>query len=81
MSIPSIIGLGFGNGTYDPGVSKLPTLGYTIGEIVFDDANEIYRPGRVGRTEAYRGSYPGATAAYRPGAPSTSGLYRPDRQG
>ena len=30
MAISSIISFGFGNGTFDPGVSKLPTLGYTI---------------------------------------------------
>jgi hypothetical protein len=70
MAISDIVALGFGNGTFDPGVNKLPTLGYGIGELVFDDDNSIYRPGRVGRT-----------SAYRPPVQPSSGLYRPDRQG
>ncbi len=31
MAIRDIVTLGFGNGTYDPGVGKLPTLGYSTG--------------------------------------------------
>lgn len=80
MSIRSVVTMGFSNGTFSEDVSLLPTLGYTIREIVFDDDNAIYRPGRVGRTSSYRGSAPGASSSYRPGAPSRSGLYRPDRQ-
>jgi len=34
MAISSIISFGFGNGTFDPGVNKLPTLGYSIGEAI-----------------------------------------------
>ena len=30
MAIADIVTLGFGNGVYDPGVNKLPTLGYSI---------------------------------------------------
>ena len=33
MAISDIISFGFGNGTFDPGVNKLPTLGYSIGAI------------------------------------------------
>lgn len=29
MAISSIISFGFGNGTFSPGVAKLPTLGYS----------------------------------------------------
>jgi hypothetical protein len=69
MAIRDIICLGFGNGTYDPGVSKLPTLGYSIGVITFDDDNSAYRPGRVS-----------ATSEYRPWTVSRTSEYRPDRQ-
>ena len=30
MAISSIISFGFGNGTFTPGVGKLPTLGYSV---------------------------------------------------
>ena len=29
MAISSIISFGFGNGTFDPGVAELPSLGYS----------------------------------------------------
>ena len=31
MAIRDIVTRGYGNGTYDPGVNKLPVRGYTIG--------------------------------------------------
>jgi hypothetical protein len=31
MAIRDIVSRGFGNGTYSPGVNKLPTRGYAIG--------------------------------------------------
>ena len=37
MSIPSVITRGYGNGTFDPGVNKLPTLGYSISLVVVAD--------------------------------------------
>tara|TARA_Y100000310_G_scaffold260574_1_gene269557 strand:+ start:265 stop:507 length:243 start_codon:yes stop_codon:yes gene_type:complete len=33
MAISDIISFGFGNGTFDPGVNKLPTLGYSISSV------------------------------------------------
>ncbi len=36
MAIRDIVTRGFGNGTYDPGVNKLPTRGYSIGAVVAD---------------------------------------------
>ncbi len=36
MAIRDIITLGFGNGTFSPGVNKLPTLGYSIGAAIVD---------------------------------------------
>ena len=38
MAISSIISFGFGNGTFTPGVGKLPTLGYSAAAaiVIFD---------------------------------------------
>lgn len=80
MSIRSVVTMGFSNGTFSEDASLVPTLGYSIGQVLFDDTSEVYRPGRVGRQSSYRGSLPAATDSYRPSSPSQSGLYRPDRQ-
>ena len=32
MAIRDVVTMGFGNGTFSPGVNKLPTFGYSIGE-------------------------------------------------
>ena len=32
MSIPAVVTLGFGNGTFSPGVAFVPTLGFSIAE-------------------------------------------------
>lgn len=37
MAIRDIIIRGFGNGTFSPGVNKLPTRGYSISDIVVPD--------------------------------------------
>jgi hypothetical protein len=66
MAIRDIICLGFGNGTYDPGVNKLPTLGYAIGEVV------LATPMLVRAYGVYRAG-PAAMDAYT--APDTSGTY------
>ena len=34
MAIRDIVTLGFGNGTFSPGVNDIPTLGYSIGAAV-----------------------------------------------
>ncbi len=34
MAIRDIVTIGFGNGTFSPGVNKIPTLGYSIGAAV-----------------------------------------------
>ena len=31
MAIRDVVTMGFGNGTFSPGVVKLPTIGYSIG--------------------------------------------------
>ena len=52
MAIRDVVTAGFGNGTYDPGVSKLPTRGYTIGvAVVIDVAGGQLRipPNRPGQ--------------------------------
>jgi len=54
MAIRDIFLLGFGNGTFSPGVNKLPTLGYAIAAAVATagppytvDAQDSYNAGAV----------------------------------
>lgn len=50
MAIRDIVTRGYGNGTYSPGVNKLPTLGYAIGEAV---AQNAYGSFRVAALDSY----------------------------
>lgn len=34
MAIRDVVTMGYGNGTFSPGVSKIPTLGYSISNIL-----------------------------------------------
>ena len=62
MAIRDIIVRGFGNGTYDPGVSKLPTRGYSISSVVIItgpftiDASDFYNAGSVAADHYNAGS-------------------------
>jgi len=56
MAIRDVITMGYGNGTFSPGVNKIPTLGYAIavplvpiGMLV--DAYGYYRSGAVAMDE------------------------------
>jgi hypothetical protein len=42
VAISDIISFGFGNGTFDPGVNKLPTLGYSILVVVVETAEVFH---------------------------------------
>lgn len=44
MAIRDIVSIGYGNGTFSPGVSKIVTLGYGIAEEVVPTTGEIGRP-------------------------------------
>lgn len=61
MAIRDVVTMGYGNGTYDPGVNKLPTLGYAIGEVV------LSTPMLVVAYDAYRAG-PAAIDAYNASA-------------
>lgn len=52
MAIRDVVTRGFGNGTYDPGVNKIPTRGYSISAIGLGgpytvDAADYYNAGSV----------------------------------
>ena len=66
MAIRDVVTMGYGNGTYDPGVNKLPTLGYSIAAVAVPAAMLVRAYG------VYRAG-PAAMDAYTP--PDTSGSY------
>jgi hypothetical protein len=53
MAVRDIVTRGFGNGTYDPGVSKVPTRGYGAASITITlgpycvEAGEVFIAGAV----------------------------------
>ena len=62
MAIRDVITRGFGNGTYDPGVNKLPTRGYSISSATIIggpftvDASDVYNAGSVAADSYNAGS-------------------------
>ena len=47
MAIRDVVTMGFGNGTYSPGVAKLPTFGYSIGEATIQILSGCWAQGEV----------------------------------
>lgn len=50
MAIRDVVTIGYGNGSFSPGVSKIPTLGYGIGAAVvsismYVQSQDVYVPG------------------------------------
>ena len=63
MAIRDVITRGFGNGTFDPVVNKLPTRGYSIGSAVVTD-DSPYRT-RTPDSNVYRHHAPDELINYR----------------
>lgn len=42
MAIRDIVTMGYGNGTFSPGVNKIPTLGYSIGAALATNVDTVY---------------------------------------
>ena len=53
MAIRDIVTMGFGNGVFSPGVSKVVTMGYAIGDAVPDFGGiACFRDETIGRASA-----------------------------
>lgn len=82
MAMRDVVTGGYGNGTFSPGVSKVVTRGYGIGEAIVPLAPRVtYRPLAQPIPLSPRYATAARPAIYNPSAPGPHDSYRPANPG